>query len=78
LWLPLLLLRPWTLSILHSVNPVSEPAYDQSMSLGLMESNNWVEWDTSSTGWWEASFPLLWADHSLGFDPEHDWGSGFL
>jgi hypothetical protein len=63
-----------------TVQKICPPGQDMSLSLDhLMENHNdWAEWNTTSslTSLWD--FPLGWADHSLGFDPEHDWGMGFL
>lgn len=63
--------------------PVQEPTFEQSTTLGLVDSSSdkWFGWNISSNmpgGGWDSSLPYGWADHSLGFDPEHDWGLGLL
>lgn len=62
-----------------AARPILEvPTYDREMSLNFPGNHGWAEWDPNPMGIWDTSFPLGWADHSLGFDPEHDWSSGFL
>jgi hypothetical protein len=60
-------------------NMMEESTHNQGLSPGSTENRFWGDWNgLALMDTWDASFPLGWADHNLGFDPEHDWSSGFL